>query len=182
MCRTSRPFAQVPTAAQVIKSARSREQFLFVKAQPSVSLTFPQDCHAATCYVFGNIMSNPTRPILGHLTESWTPPASCFSVQVPGARASPWTAAFLGRTCRGYYYGVFDDANCWPPTTANAPEHLNTAFFSGWGFYSPGTLCPSGFTKACTATFDQPVTGWKLQFPLAPGETAAGCCPRYRLF
>ncbi|KAM3501722.1 hypothetical protein MY10362_005339 [Beauveria mimosiformis] len=46
----------------------------------------------------------------------------------------------------------------------------------GWGFYSPGLVCPDGYTTACTAIFGQRAD-WSTQFPLVAGETAVGCCP-----
>lgn len=122
-------------------------------------------------------MSQSTRPVLGYLTETWTPPASCLTVDVIGAK-STWANGWAGVTCDNG--GNLNDAtDCWPPRTANAPNVGNGAFLAGWGFYSPGTICPSGYTTACQATYGQPVSGWEVQFPLTTGETAVGCCPRY---
>ncbi|KAK8085668.1 hypothetical protein PG997_006939 [Apiospora hydei] len=53
-----------------------------------------------------------------------------------------------------------------------------TGYLGGWGFYSPGLVCPSGSTSACTKTADNPTDGgFTFQFPLTAGETAVGCCP-----
>lgn len=122
-------------------------------------------------------MSETTRPILGHLTDSWAPPASCLSVQVGPPLVSPWGLGYQGKTCIHGGPILSDDPDCWPPRTANAPNPPPYTVFNGWGFYSPGTLCPSGFTTACTATFGQTLDAWLLQFKLTAGETAAGCCP-----
>ena len=121
-------------------------------------------------------MSQSTRPVLGYLTTSWTPPASCLSLVVFWNRPQ-LDMGYQGVTCVASD-SVYDETDCWPPRTANAPNPTDLAPLSGWGFYSPGTLCPSGFTTACVATYGQAVTDWRLQFPLTTGETAAGCCPR----
>ncbi|KAL2128223.1 hypothetical protein VTI74DRAFT_9479 [Chaetomium olivicolor] len=68
-----------------------------------------------------------------------------------------------------------DYTGCWPPATAGAGTPQ--APFVGWGFYSPGLACPTGYTAACTAQYgDRP--GWDIEFTLIPGETAIGCCPQ----
>ncbi|KAH6641280.1 hypothetical protein F5144DRAFT_563049 [Chaetomium tenue] len=46
----------------------------------------------------------------------------------------------------------------------------------GWGFYSPGLACPTGYTAACTAEYGKR-SDWEVEFTLIPGETAVGCCP-----
>ncbi|KAH8771020.1 hypothetical protein F5883DRAFT_551694 [Diaporthe sp. PMI_573] len=48
--------------------------------------------------------------------------------------------------------------------------------FRGWGFYSPGLICPHGYTSACTATAKGGAQ-WPVQFVMLEGETAVGCCP-----
>lgn len=108
-------------------------------------------------------MPQSTRPVLGYITELWTPPASCLSVEVYST-TPPWNTGYQGVTCTasGCFY---DSTDCWPPRTANA-HHPTGAFLRGWGFYSPGTVCPSGFTTACVTTYGQPVSGWPLQFTL----------------
>ena len=47
---------------------------------------------------------------------------------------------------------------------------------NGWGFYSPGIQCPSGYATSCVAT-EGVVGGFNFQFGLLPSETAIGCCP-----
>ncbi|KAI9694240.1 MAG: hypothetical protein M1820_009098 [Bogoriella megaspora] len=77
-----------------------------------------------------------------------------------------------------------NDFDCWPPATQSSLTSL-ASLRTGAGFYSPGLLCPSGYTTACTAqgmnntlvvqsTLEKP---FNFQFPLLPDETAAGCCP-----
>ena len=71
-----------------------------------------------------------------------------------------------------------DATNCWPPASAGAPKP--TPPFRGRGFYSPGTVCPSGHWSACSATGGG-TSGWPVEFSLLPSETVVGCCPRYAL-
>lgn len=71
-----------------------------------------------------------------------------------------------------------DDASCWPGTSSGAATP--SASFHGWGFYSPGTICPTGYAGACSATGGAGGSrDWPVQFRLLEGETAVGCCPRY---
>jgi hypothetical protein len=69
---------------------------------------------------------------------------------------------------------ITDNSACWPPVTrgaGTAPRPLH-----GWGYYSPGLACPSGYTTACTAEHGGR-SEWEVQFNLVAGETAIGCCP-----
>ena len=116
------------------------------------------------------ITSQP-RVILGPLTTTFTPPPQC-SVGV--GICSTCNVVFYGQTCVSS--GAQDGTTCWPPTTSGALAPKPT--LQGWGFYSPGIACPSGYTSRCSAVADsEREPGWPLQFLLAPGETAVGCCP-----
>ena len=42
---------------------------------------------------------------------------------------------------------------------------------------SPGTVCPSGYMSACSATASGS-SGWIQKYSMDSGETAVGCCPR----
>ncbi|GAB7348899.1 hypothetical protein MBLNU459_g7591t1 [Dothideomycetes sp. NU459] len=75
-----------------------------------------------------------------------------------------------------------DDSACWPPFNGLPP----TAPYAGWGFYSPGLICPTGYTTACTgallgdgspSVLTSGGTSYDFQFSLTAGETAVGCCP-----
>lgn len=157
----------------LIKKPRPLKHFSSAKTHSS---TFPVSGIVIWDVAFStHSMSQSTRPVLGYLTTLWTPPASCLTVEVYQT-TPPWQIGYQGVTCSASG-GFYDATDCWPPRTANAPNPTG-AFLSGWGFYSPGTLCPSGFTTACIATYGQDVSGWLLQFPLTTGETAVGCCPR----
>ncbi|KAK1826182.1 hypothetical protein QBC39DRAFT_398558 [Podospora conica] len=112
-----------------------------------------------------------SRVILGPLTTTFTPPPQC-SVGV--GICSTCNVVFYGQTCVSS--GAQDGTTCWPPTTPGALAPKPT--LQGWGFYSPGIACPSGYVSRCSAVADSDrEPGWKLQFVQAAGETAVGCCP-----
>ncbi|KAK4152980.1 hypothetical protein C8A00DRAFT_15763 [Chaetomidium leptoderma] len=108
--------------------------------------------------------------VLGPLTTAWSMPDAC-TVYVPACATC--TKAYRGQQCSGKVAGS-DGADCWPPVTVR--ETPKPPFF-GWGFYSPGLACPTGYTTACTAEYGGRA-GWDIQFTLVPGETAVGCCPQ----
>lgn len=108
---------------------------------------------------------------LGPLITAFTAPLSCSMLFNTG----------LGSRC---YDGVEtpsfqssnDDTRCWPLATVTVPTG---AALSGFGFYSPGLQCPSGYTTAC---YDQAVgsaPAFNFNFPPAADvqESVAGCCP-----
>ncbi|KAK4041293.1 hypothetical protein C8A01DRAFT_14965 [Parachaetomium inaequale] len=109
--------------------------------------------------------------LLGPLTTAWSMPETC-TIHLDGSR----NRGFRGQRC-AVSSGTArpeDNVNCWPPAT-NLPE-IPAPPFIGWGFYSPGLACPTGYTAACTAQYGGRA-GWETQFTLIPGETAIGCCP-----
>ena len=121
--------------------------------------------------------SVPTsRLVLGPLTTTYTAPEICSIYAYAG------TYAFQAQGCR--QGAPADTSSCWPSASVTAPSPP----YWGWGFYSPGLACPNGYTSACTAAAladgsPSPITSgtsFKFQFPLLPGETAVGCCPRYK--
>lgn len=69
---------------------------------------------------------------------------------------------------------IQDATSCWPPAASFSPTP--TPPFYGWGFYSPGLVCPSGYVSACTATAGGS-SGWNMEYAMQSGETAVGCCP-----
>lgn len=113
--------------------------------------------------------TSQARTILGNLTTTWTPPPDCIVNVAPCGTCS---VVFKGQTCTTD--GPADEQTCWPATTSGVPEP-NTPL-NGWGFYSPGLICPSGHWSACAATAGGS-SGWKVQFLQKSGETAIGCCP-----
>ncbi|KAI0177113.1 hypothetical protein BJ166DRAFT_572976 [Pestalotiopsis sp. NC0098] len=108
---------------------------------------------------------------LGPLTVAFEAPAACsFNI----AQCDTCTKAWRGQQCTGDGAFPVDDFACWPPTATYAPK--TTPGFNGWGFYSPGTLCPTGYTPSCTKT-DGLDGGFPFQYDLVNSETAIGCCP-----
>ena len=132
--------------------------------------------------MIGENMSSSTmsRSSLGPLTTSLLLPEEC---SINGAHGNSGTlfSFYQGQGCS--LSTILDTSSCWPPMAPSLTAH--SAPFKGYGFYSPGLVCPSGYTTACTSALlsngaDSPVTSGKtfsFQYPLEPGETAIGCCP-----
>ena len=128
--------------------------------------------------------------LMGPLTTTWTPPSSCgIGFPFPTYVFQGVQTINLGYTCTGETndcgtskscatittFTSTSDHACFPPATSdpNRDSRLH-------GYYSPGLICPAGYTKACESTFGgtgnfQPV--WSL----TAGETAIGCCPTFAL-
>ena len=138
--------------------------------------------------------TKPTRSILNPLRTTFTPPSYCSlllfaTTELSGnGYVNVSNVAHRGVTCankRETEVGniVSDNTTCWPPIE----EIVEGVGFFGLGFYSPGLLCPSGYSTACSAALlsNSAVStitsgqSFAFQFPLIPGETAVGCCPRY---
>ena len=129
-------------------------------------------------------------PRLGPLTTTFTPLPGCTTLFV-----SPDQPYYLyqGQTCTDSETFV-DDPQCWPTPETLRSRSIAAENLSGRGFYSPGLVCPAGFTSACrlTGTYHQAFptatesSTWRtafdpnfqFQFGLLPEETAVGCCPR----
>lgn len=126
-----------------------------------------------------NILVNQAPTILGALTTTFIPPPECtaaigvLSTGFLGLGKSALNIANLGQTCSK---GEGKEATtCWPPTSSGAPSKSAP----GWGIYSPGIECPSGYVTACSAVGGRDgKAGWNMQFRLGAEETAVGCCPR----
>jgi len=123
---------------------------------------------------------------LGPLTTAFTPSPQCTlnfaGIPIGGAIVTA-TNFFQAQYCNGAS-GVNDDASCWPATTSTSA--IRTPPFYGYGFYSPGLVCPSGYTTACKAalladgslsTLANPANSFVFQFGITAGETIVGCCP-----
>ncbi|KAJ2966252.1 hypothetical protein NUW58_g10707 [Xylaria curta] len=91
------------------------------------------------------VISGTTRTNLGPLTTAtWT--YTCTEViQACGNCDNGWAA----QTCEGGV--VTDNQNCWPPRATNVAA--TGGALAGWGVYSPGILCPSGYTSVAGATY-----------------------------
>ncbi|KAK6521288.1 hypothetical protein TWF506_001512 [Arthrobotrys conoides] len=127
-----------------------------------------------------------TRIILGPLLTTYTPSRSCTIPVHICTRNGPYGLrncfAFRAQSCslttisRTSTNVVPDDQlSCWPSWTEAAPI-ITSGPVRGLGAYSPGLICPSGYATACTSTYGGH-GNFQFQFPLTPGETAAGCCP-----
>ncbi|KAF4946050.1 hypothetical protein FSARC_14288 [Fusarium sarcochroum] len=110
---------------------------------------------------------------LGPLTTKFKYPDRCTA---PVIACSACEKAWLAQTCgdnKDNTQGVLDDTDCWPPR-ASSIDGGNAV--NGWGFYSPGFECPSGYEPACSATGTE--TGdFNFQFSIQDDETVTGCCP-----
>ena len=141
-------------------------------------LCAPLSSFPLCCTISTTLMSATTaRSVLGPLTTTYIAPGICSNyAEIPGNGES-WQA-------QGCANGdVVDTSSCWPPALVSAPEPP----YYGWGFYSPGLVCPSGYASACAAALNTDgsaasvpqTSSFGFQFPLIPGETAVGCCPKY---
>ncbi|KAH6877063.1 hypothetical protein B0T10DRAFT_193447 [Thelonectria olida] len=115
-----------------------------------------------------------TRTNLGPLTTEFTYPSSC---RVAILSCTNCAKGWQGQTCGSNHFntqGVQDNVDCWPERS-NSSISTSVAL-NGFGYYSPGLLCPTGYTTACQATGTSD-GGFVFQFPLLQSETAVGCCP-----
>ena len=128
----------------------------------------------------------PRTAVLGPLTTTFTPPSSCSDLYRAlygrSALASLNTnfIAFQAVTCIGItagdpYGSMVDDWPCWPTVTSMPSSGHND---DGWGLYSPGLICPAGYTTACSSLATT-TEAFQFQFSLLANESAVGCCPRY---
>ncbi|KAI0445170.1 hypothetical protein F4803DRAFT_192969 [Xylaria telfairii] len=115
------------------------------------------------------VIQGTTRTNLGPLTTAtWT--YTCTEViQQCGDCDEGWAA----QTCISGV--VTDNQDCWPPRATNVPP--TSGALIGWGVYSPGIVCPDGYTSAVGATHGGS-SDFTFQYPLTAGETAIGCCPK----
>ncbi|KAI1185423.1 hypothetical protein F5B17DRAFT_33160 [Nemania serpens] len=115
------------------------------------------------------IISGTVRTNLGPLTTAtWT--YTCTDVI---QRCSDCDAGWAAQTC--IHGTINDNQACWPPRATNVPTTAGPLL--GWGVYSPGLVCPGGYTSAGAATYRGP-SNFDFDFPLTAGETAIGCCPK----
>ena len=131
------------------------------------------------------------RPIIGPLTTTFTPPSTCSKLFGIDSTYNP-DVFVQAMTCTSIVYSHLNvtsaqiayNPDCWP----SRPIAGGLTYQSG--IYSPGFICPKGYTSACSSTFTgntMPSTstqrnGYAFQYPLNLGETAVGCCPRYEVF
>ncbi|KAI0167990.1 hypothetical protein BJ166DRAFT_610890 [Pestalotiopsis sp. NC0098] len=109
---------------------------------------------------------------LGPLTTTFVPSSRCNDNIV--GQSKNYFIAWRAQSCREGDVGPKDDSTCWPPTATYARSTSQP--FDGWGFYSPGILCPSGYEPRCSNIPEQG-GGFSFQFSLGTSESAVGCCP-----
>ncbi|KAJ3485486.1 hypothetical protein NLG97_g6804 [Lecanicillium saksenae] len=131
------------------------------------------------------------RTNLGPLTATFSGPSSCSVLDGSFTKDGGALNGALGYSCRargnGQIFGP--DPSCFPSSLAS---YINAGdqWLSTIAVYSPGNICPNGFSSACTMTRSAndrpPTTAGILQTAnramfniLEIGETAIGCCPRY---
>ncbi|KAI1152431.1 hypothetical protein F4825DRAFT_310081 [Nemania diffusa] len=113
------------------------------------------------------VISGTTRTNLGPLTtNSWT--YTCTEVI---QECSDCDNGWAAQTCIDGV--VTDNQECWPPRATNVPK--TSGALDAWGVYSPGIVCPGGYTSVATAI--QSSSDFEFQYPLKAKETAIGCCP-----
>ncbi|KAK4188176.1 hypothetical protein QBC35DRAFT_496843 [Podospora australis] len=113
---------------------------------------------------------------LGPLTTAWAMPNEC---KVAVVNCATCEEGFRGQQCvtdggAPSTGRAQDHTTCWPPARSQAGKP--TWPFVGWGYYSPGLACPTGYYEACTA-IEGERPDWEIEFTLRPEETAVGCCP-----
>ncbi len=153
-------------------------------------------------------MEGYSRVDLGPLTTTFTPAPSCSEDLALEARINTLDDGNLGSTVVGAYWGstirclrlpggasgggtlttetqVAVDG-CYPPPfiTLEQSDLRSTigSKTSAVGFFSPGYVCPSGFTTACGVASGNTSAASqvsKLLPMLSSSETVAVCCPRY---
>lgn len=116
-------------------------------------------------------MTSPVT-LLGPLTETWTPPGLCT---VGMALCETCTTVWQAQTCNPSS-NAHDWTDCWPPRASSVAD---PGVMMGWGLYSPGYICPAGYTTAARATAGGSTDeGWGIEYSMSDGETAIACCPR----
>jgi len=113
-------------------------------------------------------MTSP-RTLLGPLTTTWTPPALC---SVYMNTCDTCTTAWQAQTCNPESK-AHDFTGCWPPFAKSIPD---PGVMMGGGLYSPGIICPIGYTTVAMATSGGS-TGWGIEYSMNKDVTAAACCP-----
>ncbi|KAB5539266.1 hypothetical protein GE09DRAFT_1062349 [Coniochaeta sp. 2T2.1] len=71
------------------------------------------------------------------------------------------TAVWQAQTCNPVS-NAHDFTNCWPPRSGDQAS-LDPGVMMGWGLYSPGIVCPAGYTTAAAATAGGSM-GWGVEY------------------
>ena len=125
--------------------------------------------------------SSTTRASLGPLTSIFNPPDAC-SYYGGAGNSADLNGFWAAQGCSDST--MIDTDTCWPPITSTLPQPSPP--LEGFGFYSPGLVCPNGYYTACVSSYATEESAaastifaseYEFQFELEPGETAVGCCP-----
>jgi hypothetical protein len=127
--------------------------------------------------LFSTFATGQTRTILGPLTTTFTAPATCT---LPVQQCTTCAVAWQGQDCYSSSADirVRDNTQCWPAASGSIATQSASLPLKGWGFYSPGLICPTGYTSACSATGTR-ASNYNFQYAILPQETVVGCCPTY---
>ncbi|KAF2230414.1 hypothetical protein EV356DRAFT_344720 [Viridothelium virens] len=122
-------------------------------------------------------LQNQSPTNLGPLTTTFTPPASCSPILWWDYQGD--VHAYSAQAC--FEEGIVNDSLCWP-SRANETRNFESFLspLQGYGVYSPGYICPIGYTSACANAFSGQITALRtfaFQYPLMDSEYAVGCCP-----
>lgn len=117
------------------------------------------------------------RKLIAPLTTLFHPPSQCNQYTFIGAATDP-AAVQYSEIC-----AVFNFEGACPSQTPPAclPHVTNYSDVAGPGFfYSPGLICPSGWSTAASVAQGKETTGLVSGVDvgtLLAGETAVVCCP-----
>ena len=128
----------------------------------------------------------------GPLTTVFTPPDDCSTAYVHAAGEGLY--GFWGSSCEIDTKGSVPGSNPAPRATCVPGNHgdyyagADSAIFTSIPVYSPGLVCPAGWTSACSISRIKggapPSTGrfvtpadYYIWNQLREGETATACCP-----
>ena len=135
--------------------------------------------------VIGQGGADITLSNMGPMTTTFTPPISCGTIsldaeitltsgvlQVEGVYGGVCAPNTIGANPGPQY-----NNNCYPTSLLSA---YDTAIMQ-MPMYSPGLVCPKGYTTACTMTHGQTesmmINGRFGIVSMKPDETLAQCCP-----
>ncbi len=130
-----------------------------------------------------HMLATPTN--LGPLTSTFTPPAACTGINAAG----PGNEAFFDEAeYLGHVSCVLPAVNACAPTPTGSAADLAAHPERYLTYYSPGVVCPAGWTTVGRYDLEKPTDGlyrsegmddfyYKSEWPLEPSETLVVCCP-----
>lgn len=135
----------------------------------TTTFTRPSDCSSLLWYDYTDGWYGHPANTLQCRLEKYSTSGSVTS--------SVFKRAILAESCfPSGFASYMNQWTSWDPLAPPSP-------YGPVHFYSPGLICPAGYTTACAVArqTDLPLPPgapsgiWSL---LSPGETAIGCCPR----